>query len=260
MKLHEKISLDKYINKLTIDRLEQDRKHFYGDLNKENILRKSIIYPQLIVFTPSMHDPDRNDSQVFQKIAHYCQINPDVKKNYERVCYMDRGIEKLQNEMPGPISPAQIRMDPLPKKEKEKRKKKEPAMPKIMTKKKIKVYIASPYTIGDIAMNVKLQIDTVDQLINLGFVPFAPLYYHFQHMMHPRSSDDWMALDLEWLDSCDAVLRLPGASFGADREVECAESKGKPIFMDVESLIETYIQPGYIRPPRKEESHHEKTE
>lgn len=57
----------------------------------------------------------------------------------------------------------------------------------------IAVYIASPYTKGDVAVNVKAQIDCADELISLGFAPFAPLYSHFQHMHHPRPYEDWAA-------------------------------------------------------------------
>lgn len=104
----------------------------------------------------------------------------------------------------------------------------------------IKVYIASPYTIGDIAMNVKLQIDTVDILMNKNFVPFAPLYSHFQHMIHPRPYQDWIKVDLEWIKVCDCLLRLDGESKGADLEVEFAQSIGIPIFYTVDNLCEYY--------------------
>ncbi len=92
-----------------------------------------------------------------------------------------------------------------------------------------KVYIASPYTLGDVAINVKAQMDMADTLINLGFAPFVPLYSHFQHMAHPRHYDDWVKLDLEWVKVCDCILRLPGESKGADGEVTYAKMLSKPI-------------------------------
>lgn len=39
----------------------------------------------------------------------------------------------------------------------------------------VKVYVASPYTLGDVAVNVKAQMDAADKLISLGFAPFVPL-------------------------------------------------------------------------------------
>ena len=104
----------------------------------------------------------------------------------------------------------------------------------------IKVYIASPYTLGDVAVNVKRQIDMVDILMDKGFVPFAPLYSHFQHMAHPRPSQDWIDIDLEWVRVCDCLLRLDGESIGADGEVELATQIGIPVFFSVEELCLYY--------------------
>jgi len=104
----------------------------------------------------------------------------------------------------------------------------------------IKVYIASPYTLGDVAVNVKRQIDAADELMNLGFVPFAPLYSHFQHMVHPRPYQDWIKIDLEWVKVVDCVLRLDGESTGADGEVDFATELGKPTFYNYKDLIKYY--------------------
>jgi len=104
----------------------------------------------------------------------------------------------------------------------------------------IKVYIASPYTKGDVAINVKTQLDTVDILMNYGFAPFAPLYSHFQHMAHPRNYEDWLKVDLVWLESCDIILRLPGESSGADIEVKHALYLKKPVVYSIEELLEFY--------------------
>lgn len=100
-----------------------------------------------------------------------------------------------------------------------------------------KVYIASPYTIGDIAINVKNQMDIADKLIDMGFAPFVPLYSHFQHMAHPRPYEDWIKLDIEWIKSCDCLLRLPGESKGADDEVKYAMKIGIPVFYNIDELI-----------------------
>jgi hypothetical protein len=106
----------------------------------------------------------------------------------------------------------------------------------------VKVYIASPYTIGDTAINVRRQIDAVDQLMDMGFAPFAPLYSHFQHLVHPRRYEDWLLIDLEWVKACDCVLRLEGESAGADTEVETAEMYSKPVFYSFEELKAYYIK------------------
>ena len=100
----------------------------------------------------------------------------------------------------------------------------------------MKVYIASPYTLGDVAVNVKVQMDMAHVLMNEGFFPFVPLYSHFQHMVHPRPYQDWINIDLEWVKSCDAVLRLDGESKGADGEVNFAEALGIPVFYTIKDL------------------------
>jgi hypothetical protein len=102
---------------------------------------------------------------------------------------------------------------------------------------KKRVYIASPYTKGDVAINVKVQLDAVDQLMTLGYAPFAPLYSHFQHMAHPRPYADWIAADLEWVLACHVVLRLPGVSSGADGEVKFAYENGIPVVFSIEELV-----------------------
>jgi hypothetical protein len=100
-----------------------------------------------------------------------------------------------------------------------------------------KVYIASPYTIGDQAANVRRQIDCFDELLKLDFVPFAPLFTHFQHLVHPADYEVWMNWDFEWVKCCDAILRLSGESPGADREVELAKAEGIPVFYSIEDLV-----------------------
>lgn len=100
----------------------------------------------------------------------------------------------------------------------------------------MRVYIASPYTLGDVAVNVKRQIDMANQLMNRGFAPFWPLHSHFQHLVCPRPYEDWIKVDLEWVLVCDAVLRLTGESKGADGEVKYANDHGIPVFTSVSEL------------------------
>ena len=101
----------------------------------------------------------------------------------------------------------------------------------------ITVYIASPYTIGDVAVNVKRQMDTADQLMDLGYCPIVPLFTHFQHMHHPRPYEDWMKIDEEKVRRCDVLLRLPGESSGADREMVLARSQGIPVALSVGEVM-----------------------
>lgn len=104
----------------------------------------------------------------------------------------------------------------------------------------IKVYIASPYTLGDVAVNVRKSLDCAHELMNLGFAPFAPLLTHFQHLIHPRPAEDWYQWDNEWVAACDCLLRVPGESKGAEAEIKLAESLGKPVFYSIADLQQHY--------------------
>lgn len=99
------------------------------------------------------------------------------------------------------------------------------------------VYIASPYTKGDVAINVRNSILAAEQLRERGFLPFCPLWTHFWHFMSPHSYEYWTKMDLEWLPFMDCVLRLPGESSGADGEVEYMKKLYKPIYYSIDDLI-----------------------
>lgn len=101
---------------------------------------------------------------------------------------------------------------------------------------KIKVYVAGPYTTGDVAVNVRNAIEAGNELADAGFVPFVPHLVHFWHMVYPRPYEFWTDWDNQFLPHCDALLRLPGESSGSDAEVVLAESNGIPVFFDKESL------------------------
>ena len=100
-----------------------------------------------------------------------------------------------------------------------------------------RVYVAGPYTAGDPCVNTHAAIAMGNELLDYGFAPFVPHMSHFWHTVTPRPYEDWMGLDLAWVVAADAVLRLPGASAGADREVAAAKAAGVPVFGDIEDLI-----------------------
>lgn len=108
------------------------------------------------------------------------------------------------------------------------------------------VYIASPYTVGDQALNVRKSMDCANDLFNNGYIPFIPLLSHFQHMIHPRNYMEWIDYDYTWVSKCDALLRLPGESKGADMEVEHAKKCGIPIFYTIEYINEFNIKKNFL--------------
>lgn len=104
--------------------------------------------------------------------------------------------------------------------------------------KKPKVYISGPLTTGKPMQNVHMALDAATRLMHEGFVPFVPHLTWFWEGLYRTefSYNDWLAWDMEWLDVCDAMLRLPGDSFGANKEARYATNHEIPIFYSVYTL------------------------
>src|SRR5688572_3247798 len=111
------------------------------------------------------------------------------------------------------------------------------------------VYIASPYTTGDPAVNVHFQCRIFDRLLREGKVwPIAPLWSHFQHTLFPRPYSEWIEYDKVLVELYDACLRLAAEvpelnyrqahSLGADGEVELFRKQGKPVFHCIKDLYD----------------------
>jgi hypothetical protein len=94
----------------------------------------------------------------------------------------------------------------------------------------LKVYVAGAMTKGDVAANVRAAVLAADRLHALGCAPFVPHLTFFADAIAPRPYEDWIAYDLVWVAACDCLLRLPGHSPGADREVAFALANGIPVF------------------------------
>ena len=100
-----------------------------------------------------------------------------------------------------------------------------------------KVYISSPYSQGGIIYNIRLAIDAADTLLLAGFAPFCPHLSYAWDLIYPHSYDTWLDWCLEWVPTCDCLLRIHGASPGADTEVELAKSLGIPVYYTMCELI-----------------------
>lgn len=123
------------------------------------------------------------------------------------------------------------------------------------------IYIASPYTRGDVAINTRFQMQIFNELMGGGRVwPVAPLWSHFQHIVYPRRYQDWIEYDLAMIERYDACLRLSvnyadldysvSLPSGADGEVARFKQLGKPVFYSPDELnawldrMPSVIQPG----------------
>jgi hypothetical protein len=103
-----------------------------------------------------------------------------------------------------------------------------------------RVYVAGPYTQGDVAVNVRNAYEAASRLADLGFAPFVPHATHFWHMLFPRPYEFWLDLDNQFLPFCQALFRLPGPSNGADAEVKLAHGLGIPVFTELKALVKHF--------------------
>lgn len=115
------------------------------------------------------------------------------------------------------------------------------------------IYISSPYTIGNCAKNVRVQIEAAHRIMDMGHCPIAPLLNHYLEVHRYRPDEDWMVCDLELVRRCDAVLRLPGESKGADRETALADELDIPVLRSWDEL-DLWLTPPSGKPMAELES------
>lgn len=109
------------------------------------------------------------------------------------------------------------------------------------------ILIAGPYrsgTGGDpalIARNLATLEEAAGPIFRLGHVPMIGEWVALPVL---RTLDDGEAADGDvmyetahrLLQHCDAVLRLPGESAGADQDVAIARQRGLPVYRSVEEI------------------------
>ena len=101
---------------------------------------------------------------------------------------------------------------------------------------KIRVYVAGPIRLGTVAVNLSQAIQAGDELWREGFAPYIPHANYIWEIMCPKTAQEWLEHDLNWLAVCDAVLRIPGESEGADFEVFWAKDNKIPVFYGIAAL------------------------
>lgn len=97
------------------------------------------------------------------------------------------------------------------------------------------VYVAGPYTKGDVAVNVARAMEIGNDVIDAGYYPIVPHLSHFLHMQKPQPYAVWIKMDLALIEKCDCMIRLLGESEGADGEVALAERLGLQIVYQTEN-------------------------
>ena len=103
--------------------------------------------------------------------------------------------------------------------------------------KKLMVYIAGPYSHPDPVENTHRAIKVAEDLIARGFLPIIPHQSMLWQLVSPHPIRFWYDYDLDILERCDILYRIPGESKGADAEVKYAKDKGIPVCETIEQLL-----------------------
>ena len=113
-----------------------------------------------------------------------------------------------------------------------------------MSKKSLLILVAGPYRSGTnddpalIAANVKLMTDTALEIYRMGHLPVLGEWFALpliEAAGSKKTGDDifneiFHPVAVKLIDHCDAVLRIGGASGGADEMVKTGIEKNKTIF------------------------------
>jgi hypothetical protein len=127
-----------------------------------------------------------------------------------------------------------------------------PARPAV--RRRARVYLAGPITKGDLAHNINQATAAFVELARAGLAPLCPHWscYSGPALVRPETGsvfayasaapndlrhDDWLAVDLTWVEAADVVLRLPGESTGADQECRHANARGIPVLSTVAQVV-----------------------
>lgn len=100
--------------------------------------------------------------------------------------------------------------------------------------------MAGPISQGDPRANCQRAIKMGFTLMDAGYAPYVPHYSYFvdqASIVGQGRYEQWISLDLSWITVCHALLRLPGVSKGADREVAWAKQVGVPVYTNLKKLI-----------------------
>jgi hypothetical protein len=80
-------------------------------------------------------------------------------------------------------------------------------------------------------------IRAASDVYRLGCIPFCPhLTALWDFVDQSMGYEDWMQICFAWIPQCHGVMRIPGESSGADREVAFAESLGIPVFYSLDEI------------------------
>ena len=99
------------------------------------------------------------------------------------------------------------------------------------------VYVAGPFTEGNVNHNIRTAIEAGDILWHAGFFPYIPHLNYTSDLVSPKTYDTWMEIDEVEFLKCDYLLSLPGKSPVSDQEIRVAGENNIPVFNSLEELL-----------------------
>lgn len=106
----------------------------------------------------------------------------------------------------------------------------------------IRIYIAGPYSgngsLLDREVNTSRAVRAGIELVRRGHKPFIPHLTHYveEDYQAQFAYETYLEWDIEWLQFCEGLLRLPGVSEGADREEAIAMSLDIPVYYSIDEV------------------------
>jgi len=98
----------------------------------------------------------------------------------------------------------------------------------------MRVYIAGPMaTSGEPGPNLHAAAVAAAEVIRAGHSPYVPHLTWILDAIAPFPRGEWQHQSLAWIETCGALIRLPGESVGADAEARYARTLGIPVFFSV---------------------------
>lgn len=94
------------------------------------------------------------------------------------------------------------------------------------------IYLAGPLTTGNVLRNIHTAFIEMGRMLDAGYAVYLPHVSAFSEVIydHEISYDEWMCHDYRWLNRCDILVRLPGASHGAELEIKFAKKHHIPVY------------------------------
>ena len=97
------------------------------------------------------------------------------------------------------------------------------------------VFISGPISSNALSC-VRESVPVYKAFMDQGAVPVGLQFGIIAEMVDPFTYEEWMDYAFGLIDHCSALVRLPGESSGADREVAYAEALGIPVHYAPEEL------------------------